>query len=271
VAWTAREDRQWAKALPEALLNDGGVIDNFGIETVRWTHRWIIVSDGGAPLRFGGLFRPRNIPATALLSAGVAQHQSVELNKRWLTDRFRIEKNRRDLAAEGRGKSDKDPEEADAEKVGPRGTYFGIASAADGFTKARDGYSRNLAERFISRIRTDLNALTTDEQQILENHAYSLAEAARALLSRRPVQSAGGSSGGGSPPPLVVDSLVLLRRHGAVAARSRGGEAGEAGRKVAHLQPFALLVAHAASVSEGLVVGRFALRGWIAACLSVRL
>jgi NTE family protein len=176
-----------ASALSEALLNDGGVIDNFGIETVRWTHRWIIVSDGGSPLRFGRLARRIGVPLVGSvlgwgldvwLSSNVANHQSVELNKRWLNDRFRIEQARREAAAQGPHEFGIDPVTAPAGKVGPRGTYFGISSAADGYGGSKAGFSRGLAERSISRIRTDLNAHSEEEWQILENHAYSLAEAA---------------------------------------------------------------------------------------------
>jgi predicted acylesterase/phospholipase RssA len=145
-----------ATALGEALLSDGGVIDNFGVETVRWTHSWIIVSDGGAPLRFE--VEARVLPGLQLALAA-SQHQSIDLRKRWLIDQFFVEARRRRFAQklEQAGASSI-LDENDHASDGPKGTYLGISSSADGFGSSF-GYSRDLAERSISRIRTDLTLL----------------------------------------------------------------------------------------------------------------
>jgi NTE family protein len=134
-----------------ALLSDGGVRDNMGVDPVWETCQTVIVSDGGAPFRFsdGNLLSPSLWRALA-----VAQHQSSSVRKTWLISQFR----KREI----------------------EGTYWGIASEEDRHRASlgEPAYSRALAEEWLSRIRTDLNAFSQAEHQILENHGYMLANAA---------------------------------------------------------------------------------------------
>jgi NTE family protein len=146
-------------------LTDGGVLDNFGLEYVRMKYKWIIVSDGGAPLRIpkSNFALPNLLPNARSLNeiSAIALAQSSAIRKRWLIE---------DLRREG------------AVENGFRGTYFGIASAPKAYREDEkeepQGYSRELAEERISQIRTDFDHFTTAEQQILENHGYFLADAA---------------------------------------------------------------------------------------------
>ena len=57
------------------------------------------------------------------------------------------------------------------------GTYWGVASAASHYD-ASEGYSALLVDDVIARIRTDLDSFSAAEQDVLENHGYTLADAA---------------------------------------------------------------------------------------------
>lgn len=129
-------------------LSDGGVYDNMGLEPVWKDHAVLLVSDGGATFD--------SAPDSGLLwqvprYIGVTSNQAAALRKRWLIAGF--------LNKE------------------MSGAYWGIGSSAEhyGFD---GGYSEALVEEVISEVRTDLDAFSTAEQCVLENHGYVLAEAA---------------------------------------------------------------------------------------------
>jgi hypothetical protein len=65
-----------------------------------------------------------------------------------------------------------------------RGAYWRIPNTRSTYLENdTSGYSKELAERFIARIRTDLNGFSEAESKILENRGYVLADAAvRAFL-----------------------------------------------------------------------------------------
>jgi hypothetical protein len=118
-------------------------------------YRWIIVSDGGAPLQVAesSFFLPSLLPSSRSLKeiSAISLAQSTAVRKRWLIEDLRREKRAID---------------------GLRGTYFGIASAPNGYRRKNvkkdlPGYSRELAEDRISQIRTDFDHFTKTEQAIL--------------------------------------------------------------------------------------------------------
>lgn len=59
------------------------------------------------------------------------------------------------------------------------GGYWGIGSATEHYGLDRPaGYSKELAEEVIAKIRTDLDSFSGAEAAVLENHGYLLAAAA---------------------------------------------------------------------------------------------
>jgi NTE family protein len=139
-------------------LSDGGVYDNMGLEPVWKNSRVCIVSDGGAPFPFQNETRPFR---RLLRYITVANNQAAAVRKRWLIANFKNEV--------------------------MEGTYWGLTSAATSYSSTDpnrptvlppQSYSDELVKGSISRIRTDMNAFSDAEIQILENHGYFLAEAA---------------------------------------------------------------------------------------------
>lgn len=142
----AGQDR--VQILSNMRLSDGGVYDNMGLEPVWKKYKTVLVSDGGAVFDAGpdkGLLWQLMRYSTIL---GV---QASAIRKRWLISSF--------------------------EEKRLRGTYWGVGSAPQRYGDF-EGYSKDLARRFIAEIRTDLDAFSVAEKAILENHGYLLAEAA---------------------------------------------------------------------------------------------
>jgi NTE family protein len=135
---------------PERLeVSDGGVYDNLGIEPIWRNSRVILVSDGGAPFRtapdHGFLWRLQRW-------ADIGGHAAGSLRKRWLISNYIT--------------------------GGLTGTYWGIDSAAGNYPDGQSGYSPSLVDQRIAAIRTDLDAFSDVEAQAVQNHGYSLADAA---------------------------------------------------------------------------------------------
>ena len=64
-------------------------------------------------------------------------------------------------------------------RVIPGRTYWGIGSATTNYkVRAEDGYSKALADQVVSEVRTDLDAFSDPEAEVLQNHGYLLADAA---------------------------------------------------------------------------------------------
>ncbi len=130
-------------------LSDGGVYDNLGVEPVWRDHERVLVSDGGASLNFApdrGLFK------RIRRYMSVSEAQGTEVRKRWLISNFVDET--------------------------MSGTYWGVASAAGSYYEHAPGYSQSVVADVISHVRTDLDAFSEVEQQVLENHGYLVADAA---------------------------------------------------------------------------------------------
>jgi len=133
----------------DVRLSDGGLYDNLGLEPVWKDHRTVLVSDGGAVFASasdGGLL------ARISRYVDIVDHQALALRKRWLISNF----------------------------LGGTmaGAYWGIGSATGSYAAGGAGYSKELAADVIAAMRTDLDAFSTAEAAVLENHGYTLAAAA---------------------------------------------------------------------------------------------
>lgn len=135
----------------EIPLTDGGVYDNLGLEPVWKTSRLLLASDAGSP------FALRDNPGNGLVdrlrrSHDIIASQSGGVRKRWLVGNFK--------------------------KAVLIGTYWGIATDFEDYPcRGPQGYPAPLRD-MIRGIRTDLDAFTPGEIGCLENHGYSLADAA---------------------------------------------------------------------------------------------
>jgi NTE family protein len=130
-------------------LSDGGVYDNLGIEPVWRDSATLLVSDGGAPFTTAsdrGLFWRLN------RWAAIGGHAAGSMRKRWLISNY--------LGG------------------GLTGAYWGIGSSALHYSENREGYGLELVRRRIANIRTDLDVFSDAEAEVLQNHGYSLADAA---------------------------------------------------------------------------------------------
>ncbi len=149
-------------------LTDGGVYDNLGLEPVWKSHETLLVSDGGAPFNFEpdrGLLRRLKRYADIIAGQGAA------LRKRWLVSNF--------IAGT------------------LRGTYWGIGSAVESYDlPGSPGYPQALVDACIASIRTDLDAFSPAEMDVLENHGYTLAAVAIARHAPQLVRV-------GRPPPIT--------------------------------------------------------------------
>lgn len=129
-------------------LSDGGVYDNMALEPLWKQSRTLLVSDGGAPFDFkpdsGLLWRLQRYTS-------IVSRQASGVRKRWLISNF--------LAGE------------------LEGTYWGISSATGSYD-GTEGYSKDLARDIVAKIRTDLDRFSDAEKSVLENHGYTLADAA---------------------------------------------------------------------------------------------
>jgi NTE family protein len=128
-------------------LTDGGLYDNMGLEPAWRQYQTVLVSDGGAVFDFTSTSNPisRLLRYTAIIGK-----QATAIRRSWL------------IAGMETGKMD--------------GAYWGIATVAD-----RDGapaYPAETVSGWISQIRTDLDAFSSAEIAILENHGYLTADAA---------------------------------------------------------------------------------------------
>jgi NTE family protein len=137
------------ECLSDFRLTDGGDYDNMGLEPVWKSHAVVLVSDAG------GLFTnqsDRGLFWRVPRYQAIQERQARGLRKRWL------------IASFSAGAVD--------------GTYWGVGGAASHYDGASPGYSPALAREVIAEIRTDLDAFSDPEADVLENHGYLLADAA---------------------------------------------------------------------------------------------
>ncbi len=130
-------------------LSDGGVYDNMGLEPVWKNHATVLVSDGGptfaATPDSGFLWQLQQYVL-------ILDEQAGAVRKRWLIANFL----NREL----------------------NGTYWGIGSSAHHYNPDAAGYPKSLVDSVVSRVRIDLDAMSPAEAAVLENHGYTLADAA---------------------------------------------------------------------------------------------
>ncbi len=139
---------EWASAVQNLTLTDGGDYDNMATEPVWKDHAHVLVSDAGGLFQFGP---DRGLAWRIPRYQGVQELQCRSLRKRWLVASF---------------------------KQGTMsGAYWGTASATSRYGHY-PGYSKALAADVIARIRTDLDRFSEDEAKVLENHGYQVADAA---------------------------------------------------------------------------------------------
>lgn len=139
---------QHRRLLRRLQLVDGGVYDNLGLEPVWKSHRDVLVSDGG------GVFRAttqRTVIGRLARSLEILGRSGSNTRLRWLHAAYA-----RDVLG---------------------GCTWGIDDVLgdlDGLADA-SGYPFEVVE-LIARVRTDLDAFSTDEQQVLERHGYLVAD-----------------------------------------------------------------------------------------------
>lgn len=150
-------------------LTDGGVYDNLGLEPVWKSHATLLVSDGGAPFTFEP---DRGLLRRLKRYADIVGGQVVALRKRWLVSNF----------ISGT----------------LTGAYWGVGSAVEGYElPGFPGYSEVTVKQRIAAVRTDLDAFSPAEMDVLENHGYTLAAVA---IARHVPELAHGSRPPSEPP-----------------------------------------------------------------------
>ena len=136
-------------------LTDGGTYDNMGLEPVWKSAGTVLVSDGGATF---DAQTDRGLVSRLSRYLAIQSAQSQSVRKRWLMGSF---------------------------STGVlKGAYWGVGSCARNYGSTFWGYSEPLVDRCISEIRTDMDGFSASEIQILENHGYSLGEAAIRVHAR---------------------------------------------------------------------------------------
>jgi NTE family protein len=191
---TAQPDSAKRRKLPEqskrlVLLGDGGIYDNLAVEPVWRRSRTLLVSDAGMP--FGSVLNiAQRIVPRLFRAYEIGGEQVAAVRKRWLVDSFEVVKKIDALA--------KVCPQLTATSLFPEipvlaGALWQINTRLGAFppiTPNPQGYGSPLLDLF-SAIRTDLNAFSPGEQACLENHGYSLADAA--LRSRAPSLCSGAT------------------------------------------------------------------------------
>ncbi|MFN7971264.1 MAG: patatin-like phospholipase family protein [Acidobacteriota bacterium] len=177
------------------VLTDGGVYDNIGTEPVWKDHETVLVSDGGKPFSLD--VDPGEAAISRLSRANsVIANQAEAVRKRWLISSLQ----------DGVYK----------------GTYWGIGTEIEGYPQRNLAYPATHASKLLERlraVRTDFDTFSTQEQLVLMNHGWVLADAAlRSYLSM--------GAPAGTPP-----SQTLLTDHEASAkALEHSGERDLLGR-----------------------------------------
>ncbi len=145
----APRDERFQRCARDLRLTDGGVYDNMGLEPVWKDHAVVLVSDAGAIFSAEGdkglLWRIPRYQA-------IQERQARALRKRWLIASF--------------------------QQGALAGTYWSVGSASSSYGSDLAGYSKSLARDVVAGIRTDLDAFSDAEAAVLENHGYTLTDAA---------------------------------------------------------------------------------------------
>lgn len=139
----------YEKLIGGLRLSDGGLYDNLALEPIWKNKEVVIASDGGgtfdAEADKGLFWRVKRYTT-------IMGRQATALRKRWLIASF-------------------------IKKV-MAGAYFGIGGDVANYQTGGRGYPPDLVHSLIAEVRTDLDAFSKEEAQVLENHGYLLADAA---------------------------------------------------------------------------------------------
>jgi NTE family protein len=140
------------------LLTDGGVYDNLGVEPVWGRNKTLLISNAGAPLMSVASNRQTLVSRLAR-AAGISAEQVGAVRLRWLVDQM-IESRRQGA------------------KVMRTGTVWSLDTNTGEYPgTGLQGYG-DAIRALLTEVRTDLNRFTDGEIACLENHGYSLADAA---------------------------------------------------------------------------------------------
>jgi len=133
------------------LLTDGGVYDNMGVEPVWRRFKVLLASEAGRPFAAASTNR-QSITSRLGRAIEISIEQVGAVRRRWLIEQL---------------------------QAGTRnGALWTIHTLLEDFPVTPSyGYGPKVRP-LISSIRTDLNAFTVGEVACLENHGYSLADAA---------------------------------------------------------------------------------------------
>ena len=140
--------------LQHLVLSDGGVYDNMALEPVWRLAATVLVSDCGAPFEYEAGKEPWR---TLLRYTSVVSRQTQSLRIRMLQAEWRKQSTVRAY----------------------NGTRWHLAAGKSDDSKSLPnavGYSEQIAEDCIAKIRTDLDAFSDAEMCILENHGYCNAD-----------------------------------------------------------------------------------------------
>jgi len=145
-----RKDEYSPKADERQILTDGGVYDNLGVEPV-WGKYSLLVSDAGSP--FYSVKKNSQFVIPRLRRAlEISMAQVGALRKRWLVDQF----------VSGR----------------QSGALWSINTILEDYRLPDSQGYPSAIRRLLQGIRTDLNRFSDGEIAALENHGYSLTDAA---------------------------------------------------------------------------------------------
>jgi NTE family protein len=122
-------------------LTDGGVYDNLALEPAWKRHRTVLVSDGGSVFRAR---TERTLHGRMMRILGIATGGGQSVRMRWLQSAY------------------------------ARGVLQGTSWSLD--TLVEGSYPRETVE-LVNAVRTDLDAFSEHEQQVLERHGYLVADA----------------------------------------------------------------------------------------------
>jgi NTE family protein len=137
-------------------LTDGGVYDNMALEPVWKSHECVLVSDCGGPFECEVT---GNYVGRLLRYTSIVMNQAQAMRKRAYFQA--INSQQLDLLY--------------------RGGYWGLGGNVTTYLGSTDlqmaGYSKDVVDEVITRVRTDLDRFTHAEMCVLENHGYLLASA----------------------------------------------------------------------------------------------
>lgn len=197
-----------------AHVTDGGVYDNTGMQPIWLDNKVVLVSDAGTPFDYKV---PKWFGSRIMRYVDIGRNQVGALRRRAIISR--LDKAYRTIRVEDDKATDK-----------PVGAFWRLASKHRGFLEGasdafREEYAElkkdwygypdegdeNVLDSRISEVRTDLDAFTSAESRILENHGYAMAD----LALRRHARDIGDFDAAFKAPHRdVIDPRVVVDKLG---------------------------------------------------------